>query len=132
LNPETADWISARLNLDWLQNSPIRQIISTCLQAHATRSWRGVPALLNAQEDETSRVLITQTVSDQRGIPDPEKTLKGDHSKKGVLQALRDDFIDRQLAALTRRLIQPGITDSEMIEVEREKAKLRQQKGQPV
>ena len=64
--------------------------------------------------------------------PDPEKTLKGDHSKKGVLQALRDDFIDRQLAALTRRLIQPGITDSEMIEVEREKAKLRQQKGQPV
>ena len=88
--------------------------------------------LLDNCADDATRGLITEAVSDPRPIPDPEKTLKGDLAKKGILQLLRDDFVDRQLADLQQRLVQPGISDDDLVAIEGRRAHLRLLKKQPL
>src|SRR5712692_3652367 len=126
LSDDSVDWVSRHLDLQWLQHAAVKQIVAARLAAHADQSWRGVPALLSACEDAAARSLITEAVTKVRHIDDPAKAIKG------TVRNLRTDYIDRELASLTRRLASPGLPDAELIEVERQKTQLRQLKQQPL
>jgi len=54
------------------------------------------------------------------------------HKIADTARLLRNDFIDRQLVTLTRRLAEPTLTQADLIEIEKEKARLRQEKRQPL
>jgi hypothetical protein len=49
-----------------------------------------------------------------------------------VVLKLRNQFMDRQIAALTQKASQPKISDTEKIELLREQQKLREQKRSPL
>jgi DNA primase len=126
LSDEQADWIAAHLDLDWVQNGTVREIIAARLKAQADQSWNGIPALLSHFEDGSVRSLITQAVA---------ANLSSDnlsHKIADTARLLRNDHIDRQLAALTRRLAEPTLTQADFIEIEQEKGRLRHQKKQPL
>jgi DNA primase len=126
LSDEQAEWIAAHLDLNWLQNSTVREIIAARLKAQADQSWNGIPALLSHFEDGAIRSLITQAVSANLS----NENLS--HKIADTARLLRNDFIDRQLVALTRRLAEPTLTQADLIEIEKEKARLRQEKKQPL
>ncbi len=131
-NDDLAAWVAAHLDPDWLRHTLVRQIVLARFKEQAEDAWRGVAGLLDDCADDAARSLITEAVSDPRPIPDPEKTLKGDAARKGIVQMLRDEFIDRQTAALLQRLTQPGISHEELVTIESQRVHLRQLKKQPL
>ena len=105
------------------------------IAAFKAESWNGVAGFLDTFEDEESHNLVTEAVTDSRKLADPEKTLKGDpgHSdKRGILERLRDEFLDRQLSTLQQRANNPETTDSERLDLLRQQQELRSQKRQPL
>jgi len=98
----------------------------------AVSEWHGLAHWLNEIEDPYARQLVTEAVADQREIPDPEKVLKGAPGTHGVVQILRDKYIDRQLAGLTRRMSDPSLNQTELIELTTRKMQLLQLKRQPL
>jgi len=126
LSDEQAEWIAAHLDLNWVQNSTVREIIAARLKAKADQSWNGIPALLSHFEDGAIRSLITQAVSANVSSENLS------HKIADTARLLRNDFIDRQLVTLTRRLAEPTLTQADLIEIEKEKARLRQEKKQPL
>lgn len=126
LEQAPVDWVAEHLRLDWLQHPLVRQVVLARLEAHRQGSWRGVAGLLNDCDEPGLRQLITAAVA----VPLPTANLVKQVVQ--AVQALRDDWIDRQLEALTQQLAQPNLTDQQVLEVERHKTQLRQLKRQPL
>ena len=126
LSDDSVDWVSRHLDLRWLQHAAVKQIVAARLAAHADQSWRGVPALLSDCKDAAARSLVTEAVAEDHPTENLAKKIQD------TVRNLRTDYIDRELASLTRRLASPGLPDAELIEVERQKTQLRQLKQQPL
>jgi len=131
-NDHFLDWSVANLNPDWLPHPSARKIVSFRFEAHANNSWPGLAAWLSELEQPGWRSLVTEILADSRLIAEPEKLLKGSPQKLGVVQLLRDKFIERQLAVLNQRLGQPDLPEAEKIEVFTQIQKLRATKKQPL
>jgi len=132
MNDDLVDWVRERLDLEWLSHPVVRRLIGNRLAAQADQSWRGLPAFLGQVENEADRVMITEAVSEKRALPDPEKVLKGDMARKGLIEVLRNDFVDRQLKALQGQAGQPGLSDEAVADIETRKSQLRKLKDQPL
>jgi len=126
LSDEQIDWLAGHLDLNWLEHPSVRAIIAGRVKAHAEQNWNGVPAFLSQFEDQFARSLIT------RAVAETISTDKLEQNITATVRLLRNDFLDRQLGNLTRRLGQPGIGDEELMQIETEKARLRGQKKQPL
>ncbi len=126
LSDDSVEWVSRHLDLRWLRHAAVKQIVAARLAAHADQSWRGVPALLSACEDAAARSLVTEAVAEDHPAENLAKKIRD------TVRNLRTDYIDRELVSLTRRLADPALPDAELIEVERQKAQLRQLKQQPL
>jgi hypothetical protein len=64
-------------------------------------------------------------------MADAERILKGDplHTdKRGILERLRDEFIDAELNALKHRANQPELTDEQRLELLKQQQELRMAK----
>jgi hypothetical protein len=85
-----------------------------------------VPGLIDEIQDESAQNLITEAVTEQA----PAENL--DRKLRETVLMLRNGYIDRQLAALTMRLREPAITETELIAIERQKTELRQLKQKPL
>lgn len=133
-NDELLGWIAERLDLRWIRHATAKRIAGSCIAAVRSNSWAGATGLLD-NSDEESRRLITEIVTEPVKLADPEKTLKGDtgHSdKRGILEKLRDEFIDEEMAALRHRVSLPETTDDERVALLRKREELRASKRQPL
>ena len=92
------------------------------LAAQTNETWKSLAAFLDECETPEMRALVTEAVAEDRKIPNPEQQLAD------VTLYLRNQFLDRQIAMLTQKASQPGISDAEKIELLRERDKLREQK----
>jgi hypothetical protein len=72
------------------------------------------------------RALITEAAAEVRQIPNPEKQLAD------VILKLRNQYLDRQIAALTQRTAAPEISDAQKIDLLQARNKLREQKASPL
>ena len=70
--------------------------------------------------------LITEATAEPRPIPNPSQQLAD------VALRLRNQFIDRQLAALMQRANQPEISEAERHDLLRQQQELRRLKRQPM
>jgi hypothetical protein len=70
--------------------------------------------------------LVTEAVAENRAIPNPEQQLAD------VTLRLRNQFLDRQLAALTHRASQRETTDAQRLDLLRQQQQLRQLRRQPL
>jgi DNA primase len=110
------------LDLNWIQNSLARQIISQRLAAQANETWQSLGAFLDECESPEARSLVTEAVAEDRKIPNPELQLSD------LILKLRNQFLDRQIAALTQKISQPQTADAEKVELLREQQKLKEKK----
>lgn len=134
-NDELVEWVAERLDYQWLQHATVRKLIEARITALRSNAWAGVAGFLDQFQDDVARNLITEMAADKRPIPDPEKTLKGDATwgdKRGILEQLRDEFVERQMAELRLRMNQPQTTEAEQVESLRQQQALRLLKRQPL
>ncbi len=123
---EQLDWVAAHFDLAWVEHPAVRRAVEARLRAHAEASWRGVPVLIDAMQDPAATGLITGAVTGAQ--------LTGDLSRNlmETIRMLRSAFIDRRLGELKLRLSQPGLLESEAVEVINEQSQLRRLKQQPL
>jgi hypothetical protein len=72
------------------------------------------------------RGLITEAVAEDRKIPSPDRQLAD------VVTFLRNQFLDRQIAASIQRASQPETSETDRMELLRQQQELRQQKRAPL
>ena len=126
LHDDTAHWLHTHLDLNWVQHAHVREIVSLCLSAHTGGNWQGVAAFLHECPAGEIHNLITEAVMENRPIANPQQQLID------IVLRLRNQFIDRQLSALTQRANQPGTAEHEHLDSIREQQALRQLKKQPL
>ena len=120
------DWLADHLELEWIQHPAVRVVVADRLRARAGNSWQGVPAFLSSQEDRFVQNLISEAVATEIGKVDVARNLAE------AVRMLRNSHIDQRLAALTARLGQAGLTQDNVVEIEKEKAHLRRWKNEPL
>jgi hypothetical protein len=124
-------WTALHLDLNWILHPLARKIVEQRLDAQKNETWKNLAAFLDECETPEMRNLVTEAVAEGRKIPSPEKLLKGDPmlgDKRGVLEQLRDEFIDRQFSNVTSKLGQSETFAGEHIVLMRQRDDLRRQK----
>jgi DNA primase len=119
-------WAQAHLDLAWVQHAHVREMLMRRLELHANGDWRGVAAFLTQCESAEMRVLLTEATADGRPVENAAQQVAD------ITLRLRNQFIDRQLTALTQRAAQPELTDEQRMELLQQQQALRQLKRQPL
>ena len=119
---------TAFLNLDvnWILHPQVRQIVDLRLAAQEHETWHSLAEFLDSCESPEQRSLITEAVAEERKIPNPETQLAD------MVLKLRNQFLDRQIGALTQKISQPQIADDERVALLREQMQLKEQKRAPL
>ena len=120
------DWLVAHLDPNWIQHPSVRDVMTRRLKAHTEGTWRSMGLFLDEFESAGVRGLMTELISDDREIPNPDQQLAD------LTLRLRNLFVDRQMTALTQRLSQPETNESEHVELMREQQQWRLYKRQPL
>ena len=118
-------WIQ-HLNPEWIVNPTLRQIATIIRQLEFEHNWQGTNALLGMLESDFEQSLVTEAMMEKRAIPDATKQLH-DHILK-----LRNQYIDKQMTAATRRLMQPDLGQTEQITLMQLQQRLRNAKKLPL
>ena len=126
LDDELLPWAVAHLDLNWVSHALVRSILAGRLTVQCDGHYPPVTALLVEPEDAAARSLITEAGAEQRSIPNRAQQLED------IVKRLRDQFIDRQLGALARRINQPEVPHPERIESLKQQQALRELKRQPL
>ncbi|HEV2328163.1 MAG TPA: DNA primase [Verrucomicrobiae bacterium] len=121
-----AGWAATRLEPDWISNTPARQITERRLNAHKNGTWRNLAAFLDESDSDAMRSLVTEAATQERAIPNPETQLAD------VILKLRNQYLDRQISALTQKIASPEVSDAQKIEFLQAQKKLREQKASPL
>ena len=132
LHDDQLEWVAAHLDPAWLQHPLVSRIVTARIEAQHNETWRGVAAFLDDFEDEASRSLITEASFEDRNMASPEALLKGEGNKMGTVQTLRNDYIDRQIAEMQKRLTQPDLPDDQIQQFDQQKRRQRELKKQPL
>ncbi len=104
----------------------MRRIVSRYVSTHADQSWQGVAAFLSEFEEADARMLITEATTDQKPLPNPAQQIAD------ITLRLRNNFLDRQIGALSQKASQPDLTEDEGLAILREQQELRTLKRQPL
>ncbi|HVM50351.1 MAG TPA: DNA primase [Candidatus Acidoferrum sp.] len=120
------DWAALHLDPEWLQHPLVKQIIARRLAAHAQKTWQSLPHFLDECETPELRSLITEATADVRAIPDPAQQLSD------LATRLRNQFLDRLLAASLQKVSLPETPDADRDALLREQHQLRLLKRQPL
>jgi len=126
LQDDLVAWAALHLQVNWISHPLARQIVTQRLAAQTNETWKSPAVFLAECETPEMCSLVTEAVAEDRKIPNPEQQL-GD-----VVLKLRNQFLDRQIAALTQKISQPGISEGEQNELLRQQQKLREQKRAPL
>jgi DNA primase len=122
LHEDLVAWAALHLDVNWISHPVVRQIVGQRLAAQANESWKSPAAFLDSCDSAEMRSLVTEAAAEDRKIPNPEQQLAD------VALKLRNQFLDRQIAALTQKASQPGMPEAEQNELLRERENLRGQK----
>ena len=123
---DLVEWAAAHLDPGWVQHSLVRQIVAQRLAAHANQSWNSLAAFLDECAVPEMRSLITEATTEPRPLPNPSQQLAD------VALRLRNQFLDRQLAASMQRANQPECGDTERLDLLHQQQELRRLKREPI
>jgi DNA primase len=129
---DLVEWVGAHLELDWLVHATTRRIVEQRIEKMREDRWIGMAAWLEDLEDEQVRSFVTEILADERPATELEKILKGEPGKKGIVELLRDKYVDRQLAAINQRMADPNLTDEITVALTEQKLALRRLKQSPL
>lgn len=119
LQEESIEWVVSKLQPEWLQSEKVRRIFLLRAAAHREERWTGLSQFVSEIEEDELRSLVTGLAADDRPIPEPKQQLCD------LVNRLRQQHIDRQLAALTIQLQNPALPEDQKTEVLRQLVQLR-------
>ncbi len=122
LHDNLVAWAALHLDVNWISHPVARQVVEQRLAAQTDESWKSLAAFLDACDSAEMRNLVTEAVAEDRKIPNPDQQLAD------VALKLRNQFLDRQIAALTQKASQPELSDAERAALLRGHQELRRQK----
>jgi len=128
------DWAALHLDIHWLAHPLVRQVVEARFAAQKNGSWLGLTGFLDGMESSVLRSLITEAVTNERYLPNPEKQL-ADVTKKqlaDITKKLRDQFLDQQITTLTQKASSTDIEDSAKMKLLHEQQRLTYQKRSPL
>ncbi|HUZ06084.1 MAG TPA: DNA primase [Candidatus Paceibacterota bacterium] len=126
LHDDLVAWAALHLDVNWILHPLVRQIVSQRFAAQTNERWENLAAFLDGWDSTETRNLITEAVAEERKIPNPETQLAD------VILKLRNQFLDRLIAALTQRASRTDISEAEKIGLLHEQQRLREQKRAPL
>jgi hypothetical protein len=126
LHDELADLAMAHLELDWITHPQVRHIVDLRLAAQEHATWHSLMEFLDSLESPAASSLITEAVTEARKLPDPQTQLAD------VILKLRNQALDRQIAALTQQISLPETGDEAKLAALRELQQLRERKRTPL
>lgn len=126
LHDELVAWAALHLDMNWISHPLARQIVERRLAAQVNETWKSLAAFLDECGTPEMRALVTEAVADDRKLPNPDQQLAD------VTLKLRNQYLDRQITALTQKASQPEVADVEKVELLRDQQKLRDQKRVPL
>jgi DNA primase len=126
LHDDLVAWTALHLDVNWISHPFVRQIVERRLTAQTNETWQSLATFLDECESPGMRGLVTEAVAEDRKIPNPDQQL-GDVTLK-----LRNQFLDRQIAASIQRASQPETSEADRMELLRQQQDLRQQKRAPL
>jgi DNA primase len=126
LHDDLVGWSALHLDVNWISHPLARQIVEKRLAAQMNESWKNLAAFLDECESPELRSLVTEAVTEDRKLPNPDRQLAD------VVASLRNQFLDRQIAASVQRASQPEISEADRMELLRQQQELRQQKRAPL
>jgi DNA primase len=112
---------NAALNLDvnWILHPHVRQIVDLRFAAHEHATWHSLAEFLDSCESAEQRNLITEAVTEDRKIPNPETQLAD------VTRTLKNQFLEREIQILTHAMSQPNIGKEELEQITRKQQELK-------
>ena len=126
LHDDLVAWTALHLDVNWISHPFVRQIVERRLTAQTNETWQSLAAFLDECESPGMRGLVTEAVAEDRKIPNPDQQLAD------VTLKLRNQFLDRQIAASIQRASQPETSEADRMELLRRQQELRQQKRVPL
>ncbi len=126
LHDDLVEWAAAHLDPAWVEHPVARQIIAQRLAAQTNQAWLSLAGFLDECDSPEMRSLVTEATTENRAIPYPSLQLKD------IATRLRNQSIDRQLAALMQRAHQPETNETDRLELLRQQQELRRCKRQPI
>ena len=117
---------SPHLHPEWIVSPIVREIVEHRLKVDDASQPLQPAAILYRVEAENARRLITEALAEERPIPKPEQQLIE------IVTRLRNQSIDREVAALNQTLGQPEISPGETNTVLQELNALRIAKRGPL
>jgi DNA primase len=126
LHEELVGWAALHLDVNWLAHPFVRQIVAARLAAYEQETWRGFAEFLDGIESPLMRSLVTEAVSGERQLSNPETQLAD------VTLKLRNQFLDQQIAALTQKAGTPEMTDEARLEFLHELQRVKLLKRSPL
>lgn len=122
---ESATWVGAQVQPDWVTHVGTRRILSLWLEQHQRGTWRSLADFLGLL-DESERRWVTEAAAGQREIPEPQRQLQE------LLRRLRDQALDREVARWAQRMADPSLSEAERLDCLRRQMELREAKRQPL
>jgi len=126
VSDEAAAAAVGRIQPEWIQHPTVREIVARRLTLQESGGWHGFAAFLAEFESVETGSLLSEAATEDRKIPNPEQQVLD------VAMKLRNQFVDRTLAALTQKVSQPGLADAELLATLQEQKSLRELKRQPI
>jgi DNA primase len=126
VHDELNAWAAPRLDPNWILNTVARQIIERRLNAQKHETWINLAAFLDQSDSAEMRSLITEAATQERAIPNLEKQLAD------LILTLRNEYLDRQIAALIHKASLPETPHAEKVELLQAKLILLKQKSSPL
>ena len=125
LHDETLDWTRAHLHPEWIQHPLVREIVEHRLGLDAAGEPLQ-PASILHRVDPEAQSLITEALAEDRPIPKPDQQLQE------MTLRLRNQSLDREVAALNQSLGQPNLPPEETNALLLELGSLRAAKRGPL
>lgn len=121
-------WVQERLDLAWVRHPVVRRVAELRLASSIDGSWHGAGGVLSTLEEPSWKALISEAAFEPRPVLNPDEFLKGIPGKPGVVQRLRDAYIDQKLSEVNAKLSEPNLSDELSLSLLGQREALRREK----
>jgi DNA primase len=126
LDADLGDWALGHLDLAWIEHPVVRRTLEVLFAALERGEPLDVPGLLAALADPAATALVTEAAALEEALPERSRILMD------AVRRVRDRWLDREIAELTRRVAHPDTAPAERVAALQRQMELRRLKASPL
>lgn len=126
LDEDLVEWTLGHLDLAWVEHPVVRRVLEAWFQAFERGAQTSVASLVTALDDPAAAELITEAVTLAGPLEERFRILMD------TVRRVRDRWLDREIAELTRRVSHPATPPAERAAALQRQMELRRLKSTPL